>query len=218
MQNRKEDVMNIKQKVLQIAEKEGYGLKETEGQNRGPAVRKYLKVCGFDTAEPWCAAFVSWVMNEALQERLKECFLISADTWAFRDFAEKNNILSTEPEQGDIFLSYNSQGPVHTGFVLSLPNNTQFKTCEGNSNTDGSSNGDGIYSNIRTVDNRYRFIKWHRLYKEEPEKNFELYLKDVKICDCVTIENQAYGPVRKILEFFGIKISKIDNKNKKIFL
>ena len=212
--------MNIKQKVLNIAEKEGYGLKETDGQNCGPQVKKYLILCGLPEGNPWCAAFVSWVMHEALKELFEKCFIISADTWAFESFAIEKGILSEAPEPGDIFLRYDSNGPTHTGFVLYLPNNTQFKTCEGNSNSNGSSNGDGIYSNIRTIGNNYRFIKWHKLLsleEREDTKYFELYLKDKKICDCPVINNKAFAPVRELAGALNLKIN-VNSKDKKIYL
>lgn len=212
--------MTIQKKVLQIAEAEGYGVKETEGQNRGPQIRKYSSVCNLSDGYPWCALFVSWVMKEALKELFDKCFIASADTWEFRDFAEKNNILSDIPDSADIFLRYGSDGPTHTGFVLYLPNQTQFKTCEGNSNSNGSSNGDGIYSNIRTIGNNYRFIKWYKLLspeEREDTKYFELYLKDKKICDCPVINNKAFAPVREFAEALNLKIN-VNSKDKKIFL
>lgn len=43
------------------------GAGEVGGDNRGPAVRKYLKPAGLPEGNSWCAAFVSW------------CFLQAAD-------------------------------------------------------------------------------------------------------------------------------------------
>jgi len=212
--------LNIRQKVLQIAESEGYGKKEIEGQNKGPQVRKYLSLCGLPEGNPWCAAYVSWVMKEALKDLFSKCFIVSADTWAFESFAIEKGILSSEPEPGDIFLRYGSNGPTHTGFVLYLANIFQFKTCEGNSNMNGSSNGDGQYSNVRTNGDNYKFIKWYKLLSAEERddtKYFELYLKNKKICDCPIIDNRAFGPVRKITEALNLKI-KVDSKEKKIYL
>ena len=134
-------------------------------------------------------------------------------------FAQQKGVLKSEPEPGDIFLVYDEISAYHTGFVLSLPNNTQFKTIEGNSNDNGSSNGDGIYSNIRTINNNYRFIKWWKLLpaEPEPEKFFKLYIKEEFISDCPLIFNQAYCPVRKLAEALKLKI-KVEDKEKKIFL
>ncbi len=213
--------MTIQKKVLEIAEKEGYGVKETEGQNAGPQVRKYLKAVNINIPAPWCAAFVVWALKETLKENFNFCMVSSGYCPTLSLFAEQKNILSNDPEPGDIFLVYDDISAYHTGFVLSLPNNTQFKTCEGNSNSNGSSNGDGIYSNIRTIGNNYRFIKWHRLLSEPEKKEtkyFELYLKDKKICDCPIIDNAAFAPVREFAEALGIKISKVDNKSKKVFI
>ena len=40
------------------------GVRET-GSNRGPEVEKYLRYAGLSKGNPWCAAFVCWVLGEA---------------------------------------------------------------------------------------------------------------------------------------------------------
>lgn len=209
--------MNLRNKVLQIAINEGYGIKEIEGQNKGPQVRKYLSFCGFSTPEPWCAAFVSWCMKQALKEKFDKAFIVTADTWALDSFAYKNNILEIYPEVGDVFLKYNYKGATHTGFVLSLIDKTNFKTVEGNSNTNGSSNGDGIYSLTRSVTDSFRFIKWWKLIDIEEENFFTLIHNDKVVAKMPLIDNKAYAPIRELSEILNFKM-RVDGKNKKIYI
>ena len=75
-----EDIRDI---IIKIARKEmidGGPNKETEGPNKGPQVRKYLGFCGESEPAYWCAAFVSWVVNEACKiKTLEKPF--DATTW-----------------------------------------------------------------------------------------------------------------------------------------
>jgi len=56
------------------------------------------------------------------------------------------------------------------------------------------------------------------LEEEDKDKVFKLYLKDKKIADCIVIEGRAFVAVREFTEALGIKISKVDNKEKIIYL
>lgn len=77
------------------------------------------------------------------------------------NWADENKILFDLPEAYDIFIVYDGDGPFHTGFVTSV-NGEKFNTIEGNTNTDGSANGNGIYKRERYV-NTYVFRRWKNL-------------------------------------------------------
>ena len=196
--------MSIQKKILAIAEKEGYGKKEISGQNRGPAVRKYLSAVNINFPAPWCAAFVVWVLKEALKESFSLAFISSGYCPDLHEFAVKNKILSKVPEPGDVFLVYDSISSYHTGFVLSVSGD-YFKTIEGNSNTNGSSNGDGIYSNTRPICDSYRFIKWWKLL-EEKEKTGNIYVDNKLLSELVIINGVSYAPVRELCNAAGYKV------------
>jgi len=121
--------------VLALCEKErlegGSDFKETTGVNAGPQVYKYLKYCGLPTGNPWCAAFVCWILGQCGIDNPK-----TADTWELEKWAINKKIYYTkDPQPGDVFLQLDSNGkPKHTGFVEKIdPLNTLYLlTVEGN--------------------------------------------------------------------------------------
>ena len=55
----------------------------------------------------------------------------------------------TEPQAGDIFIMNLGGGNGHTGIVTKVYPGGAFDTVEGNTNTNGSANGDGVYLRTR---------------------------------------------------------------------
>lgn len=149
------------EEVLALAEKErlegGTDLKEPKGDNYGPQVKKYLSFVGLTEGNPWCAAWVTWVLNKS-----DVPFVKTADTWQFKTWAEGNNILYSnivQPERGDVFLQIGEDGnPAHTGFVegINPDGKGNLLTIEGNIH-------DGIrHKNDMPIKN-CKFIKWQKL-------------------------------------------------------
>ncbi len=71
----------------------------------------------------------------------------------------------------------------------------------------------------KNLDNYYsgsKFVEGRRL--QEIESFYQLYIKDKKICNMPVISGRAYAPIREITEALGLKISKVDNKSKKVFI
>lgn len=62
------------------------------------------------------------------------------------------------PQAGYIFIIINRDGTGHTGFVLSVEGNTII-TIEGNSNNDGSREGNEVVRNKRTIKSVTGFIR-----------------------------------------------------------
>jgi hypothetical protein len=94
------------------------------------------------------------------------------------EFARRHGVLRETPIPHGVFLALRTDHDAyHTGFVEDLaagygPN--AFRTIEGNSNDDGSANGDGVYALVRgeadgvqagvSADRtRYAFIAWSEL-------------------------------------------------------
>lgn len=149
---------SIVDKVLALCEKErlegGQDFKEIDGANKGPQVKKYLNFVGLNEGEPWCAAFVSWVLWQIGCKLFK-----TADTWEIRRIAKELGILSKVPEPGDIFLQLDGAGnPKHTGFTKKIdPLNSQYiLTTEGNA-------GDCIKNLNDKLISECEFVKWWKL-------------------------------------------------------
>lgn len=111
--------------IIRIAKNE-LGVKE-EGNNAGPGIQKYYQGAGGKNGDPWCAFFLTWVLNQAgvkithqgsvdaLRDEVKSKFKF------FESGAEA-------PQPGDIFFE---PGYHHTGLVEEVNGDT-VKVIEGN--------------------------------------------------------------------------------------
>lgn len=100
--------------------------------------------------EAWCATFMSWLAmvsgNAALYPRTASC---SAGVDWFRSIGR----FSEYPAVGaQVF--YGPGGGSHTGLVVSF-DDTHIHTVEGNTNDNGSAQGDGVYRQTRTRRDAY---------------------------------------------------------------
>ncbi|GHF48065.1 CHAP domain-containing protein [Streptomyces morookaense] len=93
-----------------------------------------------DNNQPWCAMFVSYCAaksgNDDIIPRYEGC---SAGV----DWFQNRNLWSSTPSVGAIVF-YGPGGGDHTEIVESFDDST-ITTIGGNTNDDGSSNGDGVY-------------------------------------------------------------------------
>lgn len=89
---------------------------------------------------PWCALFVSWAFN-----KVGALGLIPGGATAsvahLRDAAKQAHRYSEYPAVGAIVIFGNAD---HTGIVVAY-DATTITTVEGNTNTSGSAEGDGVY-------------------------------------------------------------------------
>jgi hypothetical protein len=101
------------------------------GSNRGRDIDRYWGRTGI-IGKPWCCAFVSWALNEALG-RLPiagQHHLGVARMWIR---AKELGMETSEPKPGDLFVQLLGSGTGHTGFVVNVSRDGQtIYTCEGN--------------------------------------------------------------------------------------
>lgn len=140
------------------------------GNNAGTWVEKFLKSCGLAKGNPWCACMVNYCLDEAgypkglmgnrqyrpsfSRGRVKEWW-----KWALN---EDRDITIEDVEKGDLFLWVNANGTGHTGWVVSAYKVLGvwfIKTIEGNTDADGSREGDGMYRKTRRVTSKIRFVR-----------------------------------------------------------
>lgn len=144
-------------RIVKIATAE-IGVTEVNGTNCGPRVDEYKAATWLSPrlGWPWCAAFVCWVVREAM----------AGDTWTFKrprtagawDFenwslAQDNSTWTKKPHRGDI-----EPGDIvifkfsHIGIAVSAPDrNGYVTTVEGNSNKQGSREGGAVWRHSRHV-------------------------------------------------------------------
>lgn len=156
--------------------------RETGGNNRGPAVEKYLRSCGISIPAAWCMAFVFWSAEKAAEHLQTENPLrnvpLRALVASLIDTARRREwiIPASVAEPGDIVAFQWSSGN-HVGFLLEPPpvvfgagrtHTGPFWTLEGNTDQDvGLDNeerqreGDGVFVKTRrATTGRVHFIRW----------------------------------------------------------
>lgn len=145
-----------------IAERE-VGVRE-EGNNGGARIREYQASTSLAPGEwPWCAAFVSWCLVQWLREpgnfeavarsdndTIRAWRCASARAYAWEQWARGNTrclVLDEHAplQRGDIVTFDFS----HIGIVTAPSDNGVVMTVEGNTNADGSREGDGVYAKRR---------------------------------------------------------------------
>jgi hypothetical protein len=200
--------MKLIDRVLEIAYsemKEGGNKKETEGSNSGPQVRKYLASVGITWPDQWCAAFVYYCINKVcINQNLKNLLRPTGYCPYIAEWGKNNKIYSSDPEKGDIFLLMDNINPPwkHTGFVTQVMSATVVKTIEGNTNNDGSANGDGIYERSRSTGS-LAFVKWWKLY---PDTGIPIVIDGKEITKGFLKDNNTYVPVRDLCEAMGYNV------------
>jgi hypothetical protein len=131
------------------------------GSNRGPDVEKYLASTDLNGGFFWCMAFVHWCFMKAADDLgvankfPKTAGVLKAwnDSSAFRITKSKAVANPDLIVPGSVFILDYGNGMGHTGIVKSSVNGA-LRTIEGNTNTDGSSNGIGVFElNHRSVMN-----------------------------------------------------------------
>ena len=144
-------------RIVEIATAE-IGVEEINGTNCGPRVDEYKAATWLNPNKgwPWCAAFVCWVVREAMGK----------DTWTFKrprtagawdmenwSLKQDKSTWTKKPHRGDI-----QPGDIvvfkfsHVGFAVSKPDsNGYLMTVEGNTDKAGSREGGGVYRKRRHV-------------------------------------------------------------------
>ena len=133
------------------------GVQEVGGNNRGPEVRSYQRVTGFDEPVPWCASFVSWTFYLCGVETVKSAW---SPSWFPGDKVIDPKIIN--PEAGDVFgIYFRNKGRIaHVGFIDEGPPGEYFITVEGNTNSALSRDGDGVYRKRRKKSSARKISRW----------------------------------------------------------
>jgi len=136
-------------------------VREATGKNDGKVVAAFLAAAGLRIRAPWCAAFVFWCLKKAgWKEKGPEH---PASTWWWADWAKRQGRLIKDPRKvrrGMLFV-WNRNGKGHIGFVLSEPDSKgRFRTLEGNTNSQGGREGNGVFGRTRTVAELKRYPIW----------------------------------------------------------
>lgn len=211
----------IKQKVLDkiksLKPTDGTTNMEIWGPNNGPVVNEILKYSGIEVGNPWCAALGYYAISKVLEElKIKNPLIKSGYCPTIEDWARLHGILSDTPDFMDIVLVCDSVSAFHYAFALTQHSKSNIGTIEGNTNIDGSSNGDGIYERTRKlIDKEHgtylKFVKWYKLIDIAGEKTFKVYVDNEEVCEAKLTNGKAYIPVRVFVNALKKNVSWDEN-------
>jgi hypothetical protein len=170
VENDRQAMKNLSKEVIRIAKAE-VGVREVADTNCGERVDQYKAATWLDPKKgwPWCAAFVCWVVREAMDAAgVKETKTFkrpqTAGAWDFENWstAQDSTTWTSRPHAGDI-----SPGDIvmftfsHIGIAVSSPDKDgNVATVEGNTDKAGSREGGGVYLKSRhlsKIRSRIRF-------------------------------------------------------------
>ncbi|CAB4150373.1 Peptidoglycan binding-like [uncultured Caudovirales phage] len=140
-------------------------VREIGGANRGPRVEEFQRSVGLRPGDPWCAAFVAWCVTQSrgLATPPSWCSGSAITTWQkatrkvgpsgfctplFNDYRGRIGAgwvwvrAKDEAGAGEARRGNWVQG--HCGIVVAV-DSVGFHTVEGNTNSAGSRDGDGVY-------------------------------------------------------------------------
>lgn len=141
------------------------GVREKTGNNDGVSVERYLASVGLSKGNPWCAAFVHWVLQDAgIKDVPKSGY---SPSWfpKAKTVYQAGKANTNTPGRADVFgIYFASKGRIaHVGFVDSWPpSSTYCMTVEGNTNEAGSREGDGVFIKRRLKKQIYKVSRWHK--------------------------------------------------------
>ncbi len=136
------------------------GVRELTGNNDGKSVEIYLHSVGLPKGNPWCAAFLYFCLhrNNVVAPHSGYC-----PDW-FRNnviYSPSKKINISIPDTTDVFgIYFSSLGRVaHVGFIDKWMKGNVI-TVEGNTNDDGSRDGNGVYRKLRPSSTIYIVSRW----------------------------------------------------------
>jgi hypothetical protein len=135
------------------------GVRELTGNNDGPQVKQYLGAVGLPEGYAWCAAFVAYCH---MQHNIP--YPVKAPAWSPAWFPAARIIPSEKARTADVFGLYyprlNRIG--HVGFLDEDWDNGSgtILTVEGNTNGEGSREGDGVYRKRRSKKQIQKVSRW----------------------------------------------------------
>jgi len=125
--------------------------------NWGGMVTVYLRVSGWRSPAPWCAAFVYWCLIEAGADK-KKLWPRPASTLSLAQWAKKEGRIRLVPSRGTVFV-WNNGRSGHTGFVRAVAD-AAVGTLEGNTDDAGSREGVKVAERMRLISSFRRYRYW----------------------------------------------------------
>jgi hypothetical protein len=148
------------------------GYHEGESAGHWNNIQKYAPVLGFANGQAWCdtfANFIFWLVGATVPPGAK-----SAGCLASVAAYKKAGRWTLYPVVGaQVF--YGTGGGEHTGIVIGY-DDTNVTAIEGNTNTNGSAEGDGVYQKVRARRSPYVYgygIPYYKSTGHSPDPHWQ---------------------------------------------
>lgn len=167
----------LRQKLIDIARKELGTVETPAGSNRGPRVQLYQSATDLakeiKTGWAWCAAFQCWIIREWLKDpgvrdalKLKDAAAAeawrpkTAAAWGFHGWAEQRGLLVMDDSPSNVLHTADivTFDFSHVGIVVT-DEGSEIHTIEGNTDTEGSRDGGGVWAKTRQRSLARKFIR-----------------------------------------------------------
>jgi cell wall-associated NlpC family hydrolase len=137
--------------LVRAAQRE-IGVREKTGKNDGRRVEEYLHYVGLKKGQPWCAAYVSYIYSTSGFDKPRS-------GWSPDLFPASRLARSSLP--GNVIGIYfkKQKRIAHVGIILKEEGD-YIISAEGNTNIEGSREGDGVYLKIRHRRTIYKIADW----------------------------------------------------------
>jgi hypothetical protein len=128
------------------------GVRE-HGFNRGKEVEEYQKVVdGVSSGEAWCLCFCQAAAKHVANKLGVRNPLFPTEHCATLFRATGKAFISPNPKLGSIMImKHKDSDSGHAGIVVDEGQIRMFETIEGNTNEEGSREGDGVYRKVRDI-------------------------------------------------------------------
>jgi hypothetical protein len=138
------------------------GVREKSGNNDGKEVEMYLATVGLGKGYAWCAAFVKWNLLNAGYTQAKVINGMALSCHNSKSIVYFKNKFYQNLQAGDVFTLYyvKLKRIGHTGFFDKRINSSIYRSVEGNTNEEGSREGDGVYVKYRSFNSTYSITRW----------------------------------------------------------
>jgi len=136
------------------------GVTEKTGNNDGPEIKQMLNICGLGEGNPWCAAYISLALVKVGKDIPDRC------AWSPSFFPERRIVWRKGDSHlipdGAVFgLWFNDKGRIaHVGVILRDTGRGWVITMEGNTNADGSRDGNMAAVRMRKKSQIYVASDW----------------------------------------------------------
>lgn len=130
-----------------LAMESAVGIVEVGGNNSGPLVQLIQRTVGGASKEPWCMALVQSALAYAeLLTQVKSPIAVSEHCMTvWRETPEIQRVKASPLKYAIVIWRHGNTDSGHTGCAVESDHRQWFRTVEGNTNGDGSRDGDGVY-------------------------------------------------------------------------